>query len=29
VDGYEGPALPAPALPNARLKAKGRFHPHR
>ncbi|MGW0894650.1 pirin family protein [Saccharopolyspora sp. NPDC002578] len=26
VHGYEGPALPAPALPNARLKAKGRYH---
>lgn len=28
VDGYDGPALPAPALPNARLKARGRYHPH-
>ena len=29
VPGYDGPALPAPALPNARLKAKGRYTPHR
>lgn len=28
VPGYEGPALPAPALPNAGLKAKGRYRPH-
>lgn len=28
VEGYDGPALPAPALPNARLKAKGRYRPH-
>lgn len=28
VDGYDGPALPAPALPNARLKARGRYHRH-
>lgn len=29
VDGYDGLALPAPALPNSRLKARGRYHPHR
>ena len=28
VEGYDGPALPAPALPNARLKARGRYHQH-
>ncbi|MDR7303693.1 pirin family protein [Haloactinomyces albus] len=28
VDGYDGPALAAPTLPNARLKARGRYHPH-
>lgn len=28
VNGYDGPTLPAPALPNARLKARGRYHPH-
>ncbi|RSN68285.1 pirin family protein [Actinomadura sp. WAC 06369] len=28
VTGYDGPALPAPALPNARLKARGRYHRH-
>lgn len=28
VHGYEGPALAAPALPNARLTARGRYHPH-
>lgn len=28
VSGYEGAALPAPVLPNARLKAKGRYRPH-
>lgn len=29
VDGYEGPALPAPPLPNTRLKARGRYQPRR
>lgn len=29
VSGYGGPALAAPALPNARLKARGRYHPRR
>ncbi len=29
VNGYDGPALSAPALPNARLKARGRYRPHR
>ncbi|MEV5830339.1 pirin family protein [Spirillospora sp. NPDC052242] len=28
VTGYDGPALPAPELPNARLKARGRYHRH-
>ena len=27
VTGYEGPALPAPALPTTRLKARGRYRP--
>ncbi|MFC7344209.1 pirin family protein [Saccharopolyspora griseoalba] len=29
VHGYDGPALPAPSLPHARLKARSRYHPHR
>lgn len=29
VTGYPGPALPAPALPTTRLKARGRHHPRR
>lgn len=29
VYGYDGPALPAPALPNARLKARGRYQSRR
>lgn len=28
VNGYDGPALPAPTLPNARLQARGRYRPH-
>src|SRR5699024_9491114 len=29
VDGYDGPALSAPPLPNARLKARSRYRGHR
>lgn len=29
VVGYDGPALPAPALPSTRLRARGRYHPRR
>lgn len=28
VPGYDGPPLPAPALPNAQLKARPRYRPH-
>ncbi|MBE1537480.1 pirin family protein [Actinomadura algeriensis] len=28
VTGYDGPALPAPVLPNARLKPRPRYHRH-